>query len=92
MQYVFSVLISDNLTVKVSDFGTSREWEDVSTIMSFTGTVAWMAPEVSLEIVFYRNFFLFVDWPSRLVVSNNASMINVLPMDSMSLVCRKQGW
>lgn len=32
--------------VKVSDFGTSREWNDVSAVMSFTGTVAWMAPEV----------------------------------------------
>ncbi|XP_068618617.1 mitogen-activated protein kinase kinase kinase 12 [Battus philenor] len=41
-----NVLIGDNLVVKVSDFGTSREWNDVSAIMSFTGTVAWMAPEV----------------------------------------------
>ncbi|RVE50697.1 hypothetical protein evm_004607 [Chilo suppressalis] len=41
-----NILIADNLVVKVSDFGTSREWNDVSTIMSFTGTVAWMAPEV----------------------------------------------
>lgn len=41
-----SILVADNLVVKVSDFGTSREWNDVSTIMSFTGTVAWMAPEV----------------------------------------------
>lgn len=32
--------------MKVSDFGTSREWDNVSAIMSFTGTVAWMAPEV----------------------------------------------
>ncbi|KAI8431227.1 hypothetical protein MSG28_001264 [Choristoneura fumiferana] len=40
------ILIADNLVVKVSDFGTSREWNDVSAIMSFTGTVAWMAPEV----------------------------------------------
>lgn len=43
---IFSVLIADNLVVKVSDFGTSREWNDVSAVMSFTGTVAWMAPEV----------------------------------------------
>ncbi|CAH2103688.1 unnamed protein product [Euphydryas editha] len=41
-----NILIADNLVVKVSDFGTSREWNDVSAIMSFTGTVAWMAPEV----------------------------------------------
>lgn len=32
--------------VKVSDFGTSKEWNEMSTIMSFAGTVAWMAPEV----------------------------------------------
>ncbi|KAJ8738003.1 hypothetical protein PYW08_000598 [Mythimna loreyi] len=41
-----NILIADNLVVKVSDFGTSREWNDVSAVMSFTGTVAWMAPEV----------------------------------------------
>ncbi|XP_047524725.1 mitogen-activated protein kinase kinase kinase 12-like [Pieris napi] len=41
-----NILISDELMVKVSDFGTSREWNDVSAVMSFTGTVAWMAPEV----------------------------------------------
>ncbi|KAJ0184003.1 hypothetical protein K1T71_000426 [Dendrolimus kikuchii] len=41
-----NILVADNLVVKVSDFGTSREWNDVSAIMSFTGTVAWMAPEV----------------------------------------------
>ncbi|KAG7313053.1 hypothetical protein JYU34_000135 [Plutella xylostella] len=41
-----NILIADNLVVKVSDFGTSREWDDASAIMSFTGTVAWMAPEI----------------------------------------------
>lgn len=44
--FVFSVLIGENNVVKVSDFGTSREWNEISTIMSFAGTVAWMAPEV----------------------------------------------
>lgn len=42
----FSVLIGENRVVKVSDFGTSREWNEISIIMSFTGTVAWMAPEI----------------------------------------------
>lgn len=32
--------------IKISDFGTSREWNEISTKMSFAGTVAWMAPEV----------------------------------------------
>lgn len=41
-----NILIADHLTVKVSDFGTAREWNNVSATMSFTGTVAWMAPEV----------------------------------------------
>lgn len=42
----FSILISTNEVVKISDFGTSREWNEISTKMSFAGTVAWMAPEV----------------------------------------------
>nr|XP_053630340.1 uncharacterized protein LOC128687010 [Cherax quadricarinatus] len=43
---LFSVLIGSNQEVKISDFGTCREWNDVSTRMSFAGTLAWMAPEV----------------------------------------------
>lgn len=42
----FSVLIGYNHVLKISDFGASREWTENSTKMSFTGTVAWMAPEV----------------------------------------------
>ncbi|XP_037819966.1 mitogen-activated protein kinase kinase kinase 13 isoform X2 [Lucilia sericata] len=41
-----NILISTNEIVKISDFGTSREWNEISTKMSFAGTVAWMAPEV----------------------------------------------
>lgn len=41
-----SVLVTHNDTVKISDFGTSKELSDKSTKMSFAGTVAWMAPEV----------------------------------------------
>jgi len=44
--WCFSVLIARNDIVKISDFGTSREWSDKSIRMSFAGTVAWMAPEV----------------------------------------------
>lgn len=46
--YLFptSVLVTHNDTVKISDFGTSKELSDKSTKMSFAGTVAWMAPEV----------------------------------------------
>ena len=43
---ICSVLISKNDIVKISDFGTCREWNEKSTKMSFAGTVAWMAPEV----------------------------------------------
>lgn len=42
----FSVLVTHSDTVKISDFGTSKELSDKSTKMSFAGTVAWMAPEV----------------------------------------------
>ncbi|KAI0211951.1 Mitogen-activated protein kinase kinase kinase 13-A [Lamellibrachia satsuma] len=41
-----NVLISKGDVAKISDFGTSREWNEKSTKMSFAGTVAWMAPEV----------------------------------------------
>lgn len=41
-----NVLVAKNDIVKISDFGTSREWNEKSTKMSFAGTVAWMAPEV----------------------------------------------
>ena len=43
---VCSILIGKNDVVKISDFGTSRQWSEHSTLMSFAGTVAWMAPEV----------------------------------------------
>uniref|UniRef100_A0A8C7YUM5 Mitogen-activated protein kinase kinase kinase n=1 Tax=Oryzias sinensis TaxID=183150 RepID=A0A8C7YUM5_9TELE len=41
-----NVLVTQADTVKISDFGTSKELSDKSTKMSFAGTVAWMAPEV----------------------------------------------
>nr|XP_029510915.1 mitogen-activated protein kinase kinase kinase 13-like [Oncorhynchus nerka] len=44
--FYLSVLVTQQDTVKISDFGTSKELSDKSTQMSFAGTVAWMAPEV----------------------------------------------
>ncbi|KAF5280522.1 hypothetical protein FQR65_LT00273 [Abscondita terminalis] len=44
-----NVLIGDGEIIKISDFGTSRTWNEVSTKMSFAGTVAWMAPEAIQE-------------------------------------------
>ncbi|XP_032455007.1 mitogen-activated protein kinase kinase kinase 13 isoform X1 [Nasonia vitripennis] len=41
-----NVLIGREDIVKISDFGTSREWNEKSTRMTFAGTVAWMAPEI----------------------------------------------
>lgn len=41
-----NVLIGREEIVKISDFGTSRQWNQISTRMSFAGTVAWMAPEI----------------------------------------------
>lgn len=41
-----NILIGSSECIKISDFGTSREWNNMSTRMSFAGTVAWMAPEV----------------------------------------------
>lgn len=41
-----NILISYNNVLKISDFGASRNLDEKSTIMSFKGTIAWMAPEV----------------------------------------------
>ncbi|XP_061164753.1 mitogen-activated protein kinase kinase kinase 13-like [Saccostrea echinata] len=41
-----NILVAKNDVVKISDFGTSKTWNEKSTKMSFAGTVAWMAPEV----------------------------------------------
>lgn len=41
-----NILIGYNEELKISDFGTSKQWNDKSMKMSFAGTVAWMAPEV----------------------------------------------
>lgn len=41
-----NVLITYNDVLKISDFGTSKQWNERSTRMSFAGTVAWMAPEI----------------------------------------------
>lgn len=41
-----SILIGHNEVLKISDFGTSKQWNDKSMKMSFAGTVSWMAPEV----------------------------------------------
>lgn len=41
-----NVLIGQGELVKISDFGTSKEWNEKSTKMSFAGTVQWMAPEI----------------------------------------------
>ncbi|XP_018568344.1 mitogen-activated protein kinase kinase kinase 13 isoform X2 [Anoplophora glabripennis] len=45
-----NVLIGDEEVIKISDFGTSRTWNGVSSEkMTFAGTVAWMAPEAIQE-------------------------------------------
>lgn len=44
-----NVLLGVGEVMKISDFGTSKEWNEKSMIMSFAGTVAWMAPEVILH-------------------------------------------
>ncbi|UYV74294.1 MAP3K13 [Cordylochernes scorpioides] len=41
-----NVLITKDDVLKISDFGTSKQWSEHSATMSFAGTVAWMAPEI----------------------------------------------
>ena len=45
---VCSILIGHNDILKISDFGTSKEFHEHerSMTMSFAGTYAWMPPEV----------------------------------------------
>ena len=42
----YSILISNNNSLKISDFGTWKPMSEKSAKMTFAGTVAWMAPEV----------------------------------------------
>ena len=44
----YSILIAHNDILKISDFGTSKEFHEHerSMTMSFAGTYAWMPPEV----------------------------------------------
>lgn len=41
-----SVLVGLEDILKISDFGTCKEFSEKSAKMTFAGTVAWMAPEV----------------------------------------------
>lgn len=41
-----NILIGFNNMLKISDFGASKNISEKSTVMSFKGTIAWMAPEV----------------------------------------------
>jgi mitogen-activated protein kinase kinase kinase 13 len=42
----YSILVDSDDSLKISDFGTCKEFNDKSAKMTFAGTVAWMAPEV----------------------------------------------
>ncbi|CAJ0962983.1 unnamed protein product, partial [Mesorhabditis belari] len=42
-----NILAAGDGTMKISDFGTSQKWNKMnSALMSFCGTVSWMAPEM----------------------------------------------
>ena len=42
-----NVLVDDNMTAKLTDFGISRAKQSAAqALTSFSGTVAWMAPEL----------------------------------------------
>ncbi|KAL9958735.1 hypothetical protein ACROYT_G035790 [Oculina patagonica] len=41
-----NVLVGEDDLLKISDFGTCKEFSEKSAKMTFAGTVAWMAPEV----------------------------------------------
>jgi len=43
---LYSVLVGADDMLKISDFGTCKEFSEKSAKMTFAGTVAWMAPEV----------------------------------------------
>ena len=82
MYLFFSVLVAKNDIVKISDFGTSRTWNEKSTKMSFAGTVAWMAPEVirnepcSEKVdIWYICLFTLSNWTG---VDKNVCIFNML--------------
>ena len=41
-----NILIGDSDILKITDFGASKSFNDKSEVMSFTGTIMWMAPEI----------------------------------------------
>ncbi|KAM3720743.1 Mitogen-activated protein [Dirofilaria immitis] len=42
-----NILVDNSDILKICDFGTSHQWDkQKSTVMSFCGTAAWMAPEI----------------------------------------------
>ncbi len=43
---ILSILIGYNNVIKISDFGACKDIGEKSAVMSFKGTIAWMAPEV----------------------------------------------
>lgn len=43
--FIAPVLVSKGPTLKICDFGTARQLNH-TTLMTFAGTFAWMAPEV----------------------------------------------
>ncbi|MBN3291954.1 M3K13 kinase, partial [Polypterus senegalus] len=74
----FNVLVTHKDTVKISDFGTSKELSDKSTKMSFAGTVAWMAPEVIRNEPVSEKVDI---WPD-LLRSEGIPSVEVLPSHS----------
>jgi hypothetical protein len=54
-----SVLIGKNEVIKISDFGTSRQWSEHSTKMSFAGN----RNNLKLNNTLFRSYCFFFSFP-----------------------------
>lgn len=82
--FICSILVDNNDVLKICDFGTSHQWDkEKSTVMSFCGTAAWMAPEIikkepcSEKVLYFKNVqFRFLNLNLFEILTNSIATIH----------------